>query len=232
MNEVSEAPIESIQESTKQATIEKLGNEGKSIGEIAKQVYGEDTSKTRNLVHTHLSHIKKRKTQPTESGDSIDTTTIGDTVSPDHVEPASTLALPSTISGKPQGAATPVQRIREEKTEFKIDTSETPIEASAIAQQYRDLTQKELGIAAPSEIEEQDKIDMEALGDVIGSEPVNWATDKMFHEPLTPKERGDINKATKRVIEKRVAWMSPFGDLINLAIHIGKAFLKRLFKVK
>lgn len=101
-----------------------------------------------------------------------------------------------------------------------------------MSQGYQKLAKEELGAEFTNkEAQKGDPVDLEELAD-LGSAPSDTLATKIFHQPLTDKERQKINKATQRVIERRIGWVSPYADLMNWAIHSIKPLLMRLFKVK
>ena len=51
-------------------------------------------------------------------------------------------------------------------------------------------------------------------------------------EPLRADEKKEGRKAITRVIQKRISWIVPYGDLVNLGLWFSKVFLRRVFRVR
>ena len=97
---------------------------------------------------------------------------------------------------------------------------------------YQKIAKEELSAEFTNkEAQKGDPVDLEELAE-LGSAPSDTLATKIFKQPLTEKERQKINKATQRVIEKRIGWVSPYADLMNWVIHSVKPILMRMFKMK
>lgn len=217
---------------TKKELVKELDSLGKSASEIAKEVYGEDTQKTRNNVYALLSQIRENQTQPSQSSPSSNTDSKRSAGPTTPNSSPSTVALPTGPNSASQTQRVPLQQIPKDRVKFKVDTAQQFDEGKDLAQGYKKLAKEELGAEfTGKETTEGEAVDLEELAE-LGSAPSDTLATKIFKEPLTDKEKQKINKATKRIIEKRIGWISPYGDIANWAIHSIKPLLMRLFKVK
>lgn len=216
---------------TKKDKVKRLSEAGKSVKEIASDVYGEDTEKNRNNVYALQSQIRKDQTLATENstGGNTDSERSAGNSSPNSSSP--TVALHNGPNPPSKDQRVSLQQIPKDRVEFKVDTAQQFDEGKDLAQGYQKLAKEELGAEFTNkETQEGEAVDLEELAE-LGSAPSDTVATKIFQKPLTDKEKAKINKATKRVIEKRIGWISPYGDLVNWAIHSIKPLLMRLFKV-
>jgi hypothetical protein len=104
---------------------------------------------------------------------------------------------------------------------INITNTKVPQEASKLAKTSNELANKS----------EWELIDSELIGEA-GVSVVNTVFTVGMHDPLEPDEASKQRKAWGIVMKKRIAWLVPYADIVNLALVIVTQTIKRILRIK
>ncbi|MCL5318876.1 MAG: hypothetical protein M1503_11540 [Thaumarchaeota archaeon] len=126
------------------------------------------------------------------------------------------------------------QAIASGELEVEVSEAEKLPEGKEIEKDYTEAFNsgdegKKQGSSPDAAINPEDKIDLEELAAILpeGQSALLKAT---LNDPLNKDESNKVRARFARVIQKRVSWMSEYGDIANLAIAMIAPVLKRIFK--
>lgn len=125
--------------------------------------------------------------------------------------------------------------------EITLGKGEKNPEAESMAQNYVQkvqlLKEKEADKAIESgdienntDVMNNEEIDLKLLSDNVVE-----LTDQglaRFSSPLDTREKAEGNRVIGRMIKRRVSWIVPYGDIVNVGLWLSKIIMKRIFRVK